>query len=463
MSWTLEYRGKMYAVPDGQSYTITEQRRAAAGGFEIVRIIFREDGSNYVASSQHYPEHSGYWVAEEETPSPYNLRNEDLGATPLDAYKNTRIEDFGKTPPEIYKKLMQMQNEEPLKIMQMENKEPDQMPKERLHTGQRLHFRHPQDGSWVSGTIIDPDLDRKNRMRALPEGRVLVCADEQDMKNFRDAPELTGEGYGVIVSRSKIALFSKNFSTDAYDTVPDHIGIVTVQEFFHDDVTFNRYSTGRLVQINAGGTALISWYKKKNGRFANTLVKRSNGKVVAWENCYNVPTEYLNWCRLSSSTSVEVVWPGRFLPQAPKFNVRDYIVYTAERSLKVGGPDGHYFAIAKGAILQITGQDSQGVHYLVRTVSSCRKGLETQLTSDAFVLLKASYLPGGTPVEVTAHLEFKKRDLQGQKGVIVLPTDADGDVGVEFNEDIGAGSLDGHGKSRHCLYVPADSVQTLTK
>ncbi len=435
MSWTLNYKGKTYAVPNGQAYTITEQRPGMGGGTTVDQKVFYEDGTNYIAKSQHYPEQqAGMWRTEEELYNP-------------------KIEDLEATPPEIYKKLMQM-----------ENKEPDQMPKERLQTGQRLHFRHPRTDVWVGGTVINPNIGRKNEMPPLPEGRVLICADEIDLETFRQAPELTGRGYGIIVSQNHISMLPKNFSTEAYDTVPDHIGVVVVQEFLHDDVTFTRYDTGRLLQLDREkNTAFISWYKKENDRFVYSKVRRASGLIVQWTNCYHVPIKHLNWCRMSSGRSVEVIWPGRFLPQTPEFNVGDYVVYTADRPLKVAGADGHYFAVAKGAILQITGQDNHVHHYMIRTVSSCRKGLEARLTSDAFVRLEASYLPGGTPVEITAHLKFKKRDLQGQKGVIVLPTDSDGDVGVEFNEDIGAGSLDGHGKSRHCLYVPADSVQALTK
>jgi hypothetical protein len=46
------------------------------------------------------------------------------------------------------------------------------------------------------------------------------------------------------------------------------------------------------------------------------------------------------------------------------------------------------------------------------------------------------------------------------KGKVILSTDTEGDVGIEFKEDIGAGSLDGIGKEGHCIYIEADLVKS---
>lgn len=45
-------------------------------------------------------------------------------------------------------------------------------------------------------------------------------------------------------------------------------------------------------------------------------------------------------------------------------------------------------------------------------------------------------------------------------GKVILSTDAEGDVGIEFEEDLGAGSLDGIGKEGHCIYIEASLVKS---
>jgi len=69
------------------------------------------------------------------------------------------------------------------------------------------------------------------------------------------------------------------------------------------------------------------------------------------------------------------------------------------------------------------------------------------------------YRPG-QQVEIVAVVDFRKKPLQGMKGQVILSTDREGDVGIEFTEDIGAGSLDGIGKEGHCIYIEASLVKS---
>jgi hypothetical protein len=57
---------------------------------------------------------------------------------------------------------------------------------------------------------------------------------------------------------------------------------------------------------------------------------------------------------------------------------------------------------------------------------------------------------------------FKKKNLQRSRGKVILATDFEGDVGIQFLEDIGAGSLDGIGKEGRCLYIPVESVEKVS-
>lgn len=66
------------------------------------------------------------------------------------------------------------------------------------------------------------------------------------------------------------------------------------------------------------------------------------------------------------------------------------------------------------------------------------------------------WIAAGTRVRIRdPELTFRKHPLHEREGIVKIGTDADGDVGVEFAEDLGAGSLDGAGKDGHCLFVPA--------
>ncbi|HJS82602.1 MAG TPA: hypothetical protein VJ742_07170, partial [Nitrososphaera sp.] len=64
-------------------------------------------------------------------------------------------------------------------------------------------------------------------------------------------------------------------------------------------------------------------------------------------------------------------------------------------------------------------------------------------------------------VEVSLPVIFRKKQLQGLRGKIVLYPDREGDVGVEFSEDLGAGSLDGLGTDGRCLFIPAKALKKI--
>lgn len=56
-------------------------------------------------------------------------------------------------------------------------------------------------------------------------------------------------------------------------------------------------------------------------------------------------------------------------------------------------------------------------------------------------------------IEICADIKFRKTSLLGKRGKVIIPTDLEGDVGVEFMEDLQAGSLDGVGNQGKCLYI----------
>ena len=64
----------------------------------------------------------------------------------------------------------------------------------------------------------------------------------------------------------------------------------------------------------------------------------------------------------------------------------------------------------------------------------------------------------GETVRVSESVSYRQRNLQGLSGTVLLCTDQDGDVGVEFSQDLKAGTLDGIGETGRCLYVPARTL-----
>ncbi len=86
-------------------------------------------------------------------------------------------------------------------------------------------------------------------------------------------------------------------------------------------------------------------------------------------------------------------------------------------------------------------------------------GLETIISTKGLEKIEEEFIEAGVEVVISATLDFRRRDLKGLRAVVVLPMDQDGEIGLQFKEDIGAGSLDGHGQDKRCLYIHHSSVK----
>jgi hypothetical protein len=130
------------------------------------------------------------------------------------------------------------------------------------------------------------------------------------------------------------------------------------------------------------------------------------------------------------------------------------------------------YAVARGAILKrissdkYDSDDGVGRGIMVRVMSGTSPdiiGRKLVVNKREVYLFKNTFIEAGNIVEVIANLTFRKKNLQGQRGEVILGTDLDGDIGMEFPEDIGAGSLDGVGREGRCLYIPTDSVREISE
>jgi hypothetical protein len=89
-------------------------------------------------------------------------------------------------------------------------------------------------------------------------------------------------------------------------------------------------------------------------------------------------------------------------------------------------------------------------------------GVPTIVGTKGLEKLEEEFVDVGGEVEVTATISFRKHDLEGMRAVVVLPLDQDGEVGLQFKEDIEAGSLDGHGENKRCLYIHHDDMKKVS-
>jgi len=449
MSWTCMHGGKVLEVEDGKDFMIAEKLPYAhGGGFKVVTTTYRQNGS-HSAQSRDYP--GIRWIAEDEPLPNSHPRNLDLG------YSGTIDKAFAKVG-----QAMAETNDTFFKLGDAlapgSDKEPEM--KNTSPTGLRVSFPCPQTGFGHLGTIVNT-----GSRDPLPRGVVLICSDIASA-DFNDKVEYTGEGHGVVINRRHVNPFPDQTSSEAFAGIPKHIG-VTVREMFEwDNVMFTRRVTGRLLYFD-GDQATVSWNfaRSKNFYMSDPIQDPKSGKPpIQWPNCYSVPAATLKWCRWDSNAEVCKVWPGTvFQPSTLTLKNDDYVVYTGSRTLRISG-ESHY-AVARGAILKITGNDGRGLTYTGVLVGGCdekAQGLQVRLDHTSIALLGFPYISAGINVEIVASVEFKKQELRGRRGVVVLPTDADGDIGIQFQEDIGAGSLDGVGKNLHCLYVPVGSVQKIS-
>lgn len=117
--------------------------------------------------------------------------------------------------------------------------------------------------------------------------------------------------------------------------------------------------------------------------------------------------------------------------------------------------------ITKGAILRIILKLSDKIIDVkcIGNVNESLLGSQVRLQRGDLTLFEYAYIEKGKKVEIITEVIFRKQDLKGQKALVVLSTDQDGDVGLQFEKIGRAGNLDGAGKDGKCLYIFADALK----
>lgn len=307
----------------------------------------------------------------------------------------------------------------------------------RLVTGYRVRISDPLgEEKYAYGTVAEI----KDQ---LPKGHVLLCMD-QPSEHYVDFPDVCGENHGYLTPSAHLR--GTNFRTReaAYEGLPEHIGLFNPEPFDQDNVHFPRHSVGRIITMAAESVTCV-W---KN-------VKELKGQP------FRVAKDSLRWCRFNPETNtVSRTWYTAQMPHSPG----DILVYWSDKPHMISGSRRGY-PITRGVLLRHVSHDPENRGLIVTALSGMPEeyiGVKVKIPKNSVRKFEEPFIDVGEEVEIVAEVMFKKQNLQRSRGTVILATDFEGDIGIQFPEDIGAGSLDGIGKEGRCLYIPAGSVEKVS-
>ncbi len=308
-------------------------------------------------------------------------------------------------------------------------------------------------------------------LSGVPKGHLAVCFDtpiDPDVADY-SLGDLTKPGYGMFVPKESVRILEDQSAFITFQRVPSHVGVVVIEDTKVDDVAFEAGQTGRIVMQPQGadGRVMVNWnFDNKNfydaGRSDDAYrqdVPRDN-----YPCCYNVPRNLLAFCRLDSKGRASAIWPnsGEQGDDTP-WKKGDFLRLLVAEPQRIVGGDRN-FRISPGTIVKYQGQVDR-YKAQVTLAGGCDPailGVPTIVSAKGLEKLEEEFIDAGGEVEITATISFRKRDLKGMRAVVVLPLDQDGEVGLQFKEDIEAGSLDGHGENKRCLYVHHSDVKRVS-
>jgi hypothetical protein len=320
--------------------------------------------------------------------------------------------------------------------------------------GTRVTFRSPQSSEWEIGTIVGRTPEMRGKSRP---GCVLVATDKTSKYNDSNT-KYTGRNHGTIIDIEQTGM--QEMDDPQWELVPEHIGIVARKGFIQDDVKIPTGSTGRIINDMSRnhGTVSVSW-NFHNANFSNFVDAAGKERNNIWE----VPSSKINLCNMGGG-GVKTVWPGG-LGEAIEHKVGDLCKVSA-RSVSFTTDREQEVVVSGGTVVELL--EYSGDRYKTwycRIIGGCADSLVGQTLKIRASHMKTHPKPDlfyrpGQQVEIVAKIDFRKKPLQGMKGKVILSTDSEGDVGIEFPDDIGAGSLDGIGREGHCIYIEASLVKS---
>jgi hypothetical protein len=330
-------------------------------------------------------------------------------------------------------------------------------PKTQLYAaGTRVLFTNTRTEEIESGTLVGRTPDMRGKTQP---SEVLVATDKASKYNNKGV-KYTGKNHGIYIDTLNEKLTEMNPSK--WNLVPPHIGVVSRQGFVQDDVKISKGRTGRIVNRSPGNDDMIgvSW-NFSNPNFSSEVDKSGVGRHNIW----SVPAAKINLCLINGPDgNIKTVWPNKF-GSGITYEVGD-LCKIAGRGVTVLDNRDREVTLSVDTIVELLERgDVRNRNWNCRVIGGCPDSIFNHHVNIRENYLRQHPTPDlfyrpGQGIEIVAEVDFRKRPLQGMKGKVILSTDAEGDVGIEFKEDIGAGSLDGIGKEGHCIYIEASLVKS---
>ena len=350
--------------------------------------------------------------------------------------------------------LVDPEHRDPRSVDYNQEEEEDVHGKPRFLAGTRVIYRHPRTKKTEYGTVVGrvPEMRGKNSLE-----QVLIATDKSDKYNGTHI-KYTGRNHGVIVDTVEGNMTAPMHGE--WHTVPEQIGVFVPQAFIQDSVGIPQRATGRILTDVCNGMLEISW-NFTNNNFHSI----EDGAGTRRCNVWTVPATKINMCLLHSHTKkVKVSWPNARPGQCSE-KKRGDLCTVRGRSVSVLDSDDRESILSSETVVELLKNNGGSYRtWSCKIIGGCTDNLLNKTVNIRGDYLREHPAPDNfyrpdQQVEIVAVVDFRKRPLQGMKGRVILSTDGEGDVGIEFKEDIGAGSLDGIGKEGHCIYIEASLVK----
>lgn len=320
-----------------------------------------------------------------------------------------------------------------------------------LDPGSRISAYIPASSERVTGTIRgfynNPRLGRMQWLM-IPDKRSL---------SFEDFPEV-GLGHSTVFVSTETGSENEVLELDpsldsSWTGVPQQVGVYTTRNFSHDGVVFPIGTVGRVVRFLKYPLVGVMWNNP-------AIPSRAAERFRLWE----VPTGYFSFGFVDlPGGKVISAWSGTApSPSALKsnFKVGDVVTYVFAKPFPVTGRAARTRSMVRGTVLVVDGID--GAMTTATIIGNCQEqiiGVGVKIGSSALSLFPFTWIGEDKKVRVMEEVTFRKKSLRDQIGLVLSSTDQDGDVGVQFLEDIGAGSLDGLGQDGKCLFIPSKALE----
>lgn len=328
------------------------------------------------------------------------------------------------------------------------------------------------EGRTLTGTIVSGAGTLARGDGSVEYSAYVVCVDKQlsnhDPLRRPSSESHTGHCFSAFLPSNTIVPIVNQRAAETWEGVPEHIGVAIRRPVDVDGVQFLGGEVGRLVHgysdlMPPSQRILVHWLTPPERKKAFRSFESETG--ITYRTCWSVPSGELRFCFFDTNTkNVLKLWNAAPLGLPEKslaYEKGAHVIYNHGHAIKVER-DGRRYALGKGTIFEVQQLDNARGHLLCGVVGGCApemEGYEVRVNPNSVNPFPFLWVSPGAVVEVTEEVKFKKENLQGRRGLVLLPTDGDGDVGVEFKDDIGAGSLDGVGADGHCLYLPATAVK----